>query len=352
MARSSANSFDCFLIERVPRSATRASAPTWSTPGSPWRKRRSADSDAVASTRAGTREAGRGAGPSRGQHTHVPPRRHLGGPTTADGRRTDRPPAGRPARPRPTARMTARWTSPSSTTRWPPSASPSCRTASTTNAEFRQALDGLAGMLIYEATRHLPTDRPRGDDAARPGRRPTARPRPDARAHPAGRRRHGGRRAPAGPRRRGGLRGPGPGRGDLPAHALPGQAARAARRPAGVRARPDAGHRRLARAYTAGCSWRGARPNRSPWCACWPRPRASSGPRQSGIDMRIVTAVDRQPPERAGLHRPRPRRRRRPPVRPLVAAGRRLSERRLRGARCAEVAETTGQARCQPSARR
>ena len=28
------------------------------------------------------------------------------------------------------------------------------RTASTTNAEFRQALDGLAGMLIYEATRH------------------------------------------------------------------------------------------------------------------------------------------------------------------------------------------------------
>ena len=32
------------------------------------------------------------------------------------------------------------------------------RTASTTNAEFRQALDGLAGMLIYEATRHLPTD--------------------------------------------------------------------------------------------------------------------------------------------------------------------------------------------------
>jgi uracil phosphoribosyltransferase len=32
------------------------------------------------------------------------------------------------------------------------------RSSSTTNAEFRQALDGLAGMLIYEATRHLPTD--------------------------------------------------------------------------------------------------------------------------------------------------------------------------------------------------
>ena len=31
------------------------------------------------------------------------------------------------------------------------------RDASTPNAEFRQALDGLAGMLVYEATRGLPT---------------------------------------------------------------------------------------------------------------------------------------------------------------------------------------------------
>src|SRR3954471_21322383 len=30
------------------------------------------------------------------------------------------------------------------------------RDATTANAEFRQALDGLAGMLVYEATRHLP----------------------------------------------------------------------------------------------------------------------------------------------------------------------------------------------------
>ncbi len=29
------------------------------------------------------------------------------------------------------------------------------RSTSTTNAEFRQALDGLSGMLLYEATRHL-----------------------------------------------------------------------------------------------------------------------------------------------------------------------------------------------------
>jgi uracil phosphoribosyltransferase len=31
------------------------------------------------------------------------------------------------------------------------------RDAKTSNAEFRQALDGLGGMLIYEATRHLQT---------------------------------------------------------------------------------------------------------------------------------------------------------------------------------------------------
>lgn len=30
------------------------------------------------------------------------------------------------------------------------------RDKATTNAAFRQALDGLAGMLVYEATRHLP----------------------------------------------------------------------------------------------------------------------------------------------------------------------------------------------------
>jgi uracil phosphoribosyltransferase len=32
------------------------------------------------------------------------------------------------------------------------------RDKSTPNSEFRQALDGLAGMLVYEATRELPTD--------------------------------------------------------------------------------------------------------------------------------------------------------------------------------------------------
>lgn len=32
------------------------------------------------------------------------------------------------------------------------------RDATTPNSAFRQALDGLAGMLVYEATRHLPVD--------------------------------------------------------------------------------------------------------------------------------------------------------------------------------------------------
>src|SRR5262249_22237853 len=32
------------------------------------------------------------------------------------------------------------------------------RDSTTTNAEFRQVLEGLAGMLIYEATRYLPTE--------------------------------------------------------------------------------------------------------------------------------------------------------------------------------------------------
>jgi uracil phosphoribosyltransferase len=32
------------------------------------------------------------------------------------------------------------------------------RDATTANAEFRQALDGLGGMLVYEATRRLPAD--------------------------------------------------------------------------------------------------------------------------------------------------------------------------------------------------
>ena len=49
IARSRANSLAVVLMDRVPRAAARASAPTWSTPGSPCRKRRRDASDWVTS---------------------------------------------------------------------------------------------------------------------------------------------------------------------------------------------------------------------------------------------------------------------------------------------------------------
>ncbi len=45
-----AHCFAVVLIERVDSVATRASAPTWSTPGRPWRKRRKLESDEVISS--------------------------------------------------------------------------------------------------------------------------------------------------------------------------------------------------------------------------------------------------------------------------------------------------------------
>src|SRR3954447_25372429 len=49
MARSSANALAVVLMDRVPSDAARASAPTWSTPGRPWRNRRSDASEPAAS---------------------------------------------------------------------------------------------------------------------------------------------------------------------------------------------------------------------------------------------------------------------------------------------------------------
>ncbi len=49
MARSSACAFAVVLIDRVPREAARASAPTWSTPGRPCRNRRRDASERVTS---------------------------------------------------------------------------------------------------------------------------------------------------------------------------------------------------------------------------------------------------------------------------------------------------------------
>src|SRR4051812_10035170 len=51
IARSSAHALAVVLMDRVPRDAARASAPTWSTPGRPWRNRRRDASDAKASAR-------------------------------------------------------------------------------------------------------------------------------------------------------------------------------------------------------------------------------------------------------------------------------------------------------------
>ena len=57
MARSIAHAFAVVLIERVPRVAARASAPTWSTPGRPCRNVRRAASDRA--TSANARSCGR-----------------------------------------------------------------------------------------------------------------------------------------------------------------------------------------------------------------------------------------------------------------------------------------------------
>src|SRR4051794_26839676 len=54
MAVSIAHALAVVLIERVPSWAARASAPTWSTPGRPWRKARNAESDRVTSSYGGS----------------------------------------------------------------------------------------------------------------------------------------------------------------------------------------------------------------------------------------------------------------------------------------------------------
>src|SRR5687767_3718159 len=49
-----AQAFAVVLMERVPSMATRDSAPTWSTPGRPWRKARNAESERVTSSYGGS----------------------------------------------------------------------------------------------------------------------------------------------------------------------------------------------------------------------------------------------------------------------------------------------------------
>ena len=285
-----------FLIERVPRSATRASAPTWSTPGRPCRKRRSADSDAVASTSVGAR---------------------------LDGLHVTRPAYGGPAGPGSRCRGALPDSAPMDVTLVDhPLAAERLtilRDATTENAEFRQALDGLGGMLVYEATRHLPAadvevTTPLGPAAGKrladvPMLVPILR---------AGVGTGGGRAAPD-PPGRGRLRGPGPQRGDVPAPAVPGQAARPARRPA-RRSCSTRCWRRAARSSSR-CRLlvdRGA-PQPIHVVCVLAAPEGLERIERSGYRRAHHDGGHRQPPERAGLHRPRPGRRRRPPVRPLVA---------------------------------
>src|SRR3954451_15141800 len=54
MAVAIAQAFAVVLMERVLSPAVRASAPTWSTPGRPWRKARNAESDRVTSSYGGS----------------------------------------------------------------------------------------------------------------------------------------------------------------------------------------------------------------------------------------------------------------------------------------------------------
>src|SRR4051812_6207261 len=54
IAVSIAQALAVVLIDRVPSTAARASAPTWSTPGSPCRKARNAESDRVTSSYGGS----------------------------------------------------------------------------------------------------------------------------------------------------------------------------------------------------------------------------------------------------------------------------------------------------------
>ena len=84
--------------------------------------------------------------------------------------------------------------------------------------------------------------------------------------------------------------------------------------PPGVRARPDARHRRLDGAHDRAAR-RARRRATSPPSARWPRRRASRGCADSGLPVRLVTGQRRRAAQRLGLHRPRPRRRGRPPVR-------------------------------------
>ena len=176
-------------------------------------------------------------------------------------------------------------------------------------------------MLVYEAARSFAVEQLPGADAGRHGRGHPAGQPAAARAGAAGRPRHG--RLGAGPAAGvvDGLRRPGPRRGDVRAARLHGVAARrpdrASRCWSSTRCWPPA-----ARCCTAAGCWSTAAAPTSPCCASSPRPAGIERLADSGLPMRLVTAAIDERLNEQHVHRPGPRRRRRPPVRrhaPLLA---------------------------------
>src|SRR3712207_4526832 len=157
IAVSIAQALAVVLIDRVPRTATRDSAPTWSTPGRPCRKARKAASERVTSRYGarGSRRGGIAAAGASGSSTWVMPgilpcaRRGSTSLTRSEcvpARWGPVTPAATVSRvqltvvdhPLARARLTR------------------MRDERTDNAAFRAALAELTQMLVYEATRDLP----------------------------------------------------------------------------------------------------------------------------------------------------------------------------------------------------
>ena len=208
--------------------------------------------------------------------------------------------------------------SPSSTIRSSPTRSPASATRRRRTRCSARTSSASARCCWREATRDAADGRrrrsstPLTDGAGAAARRAAGR-----RADPARRARVRPRRPGAAARRRRRVRRHQPRRGDVRPQALRQQAAGVAGRPAGdrrsTRCSPPAG-----RSCTrSSCCSSATRPSRSPSVCALCRARGHRAPaRRPASTVHVVTAADRRPPQRPRLHRPRPRRRRRPPVRP------------------------------------
>ncbi|CAA9220474.1 MAG: Uracil phosphoribosyltransferase, partial [uncultured Corynebacteriales bacterium] len=175
---------------------------------------------------------------------------------------------------------------------------------------------GPAGAVHDAGVRGHPRPADRAGAGAHPGRPRDRRP-PDqpaaARPGAARRPRHG--RGRAGPAAGGadGLRRAGPGRAHLRAEAVPGVPADLAGRPAGAGAGPDAGHRRLAAALLPAADRARLRVDHRGLRAGGTGGAAGAGGQRAG--PAAGDGGGRRAAERERVHRPRARRRGRPPVR-------------------------------------